>query len=315
MSNKISSKYYWQEREKLPRTSVLICTYNRGLLIDKTLFALIKLQSRKPDEIIIVNGGGENDCRQVLNQWKKVFTSLEIINTKNKNLASSRNIGLNKCHGDIILQTDDDARPFPDWIEKIVKLHLKYPNCGVIGGRVIDASKRTFLSKIADISTFPSYSTVRKVRSIPGVNSSYKKQVINNVGKYDETLFRGEDVDYNWRVKLIGWDILYHPELKVKHIHRPTWKSLLYQHFMYGRAYYLVRKKWPEMYSFYPPSISSVSTFLKLIASWTFVPFLDAISKAKMLNTHPNGFEILTILIINISNRIGITVEWWSNRK
>ena len=84
---------------------------------------------------------------------------------------------------------------------------------------------------------------------------------------------------------------------------------------MYGRAYYLVRKKWPEMYSFYPPSISSVSTFLKLIASWTFVPFLDAISKAKMLNTHPNGFEILTILIINISNRIGITVEWWSNRK
>ena len=35
-----------------------------------------------------------------------MFTPLKIINTKNKNLASSRNIGLKECHGDIIIQTD-----------------------------------------------------------------------------------------------------------------------------------------------------------------------------------------------------------------
>ncbi len=296
------------------KTTVFICTYNRGKLISGTLQSIINNQKKKPDEIIIVNGGGENDCREVLDEWKKVFTPLKIINTKNKNLASSRNIGLKNCHGDIIIQTDDDARPFPDWIEKIVKAHLKYPNCGAIGGRVIDATKRTFLSKIADVSTFPSYSTVKKVRSIPGVNSSYKKEVINIVGKYDETLFRGEDVDYNWRVKLIGWDILYHPEIKVKHIHRPTWKSLFYQHFMYGRAHYLVRKKWPDMYSHYPLRITSIATFSKLIASWTFIPLIDAITKSKKLRTKPNGFEILVIVIINISNRMGTTIEWWFNK-
>ena len=296
------------------KITVFICTYNRGELISGTLQSIINNQRRKPDEIIIVNGGGEKDCREVLDKWKKVFTPLKIINTKNKNLASSRNIGLKECHGDIILQTDDDARPFPDWIENMVKAHLKYPNCGVIGGRVIDASKRTFLSKIADISTFPSYSTVKRVRSVPGVNSSYKKEVMNIVGKYDEKLFRGEDVDYNWRVKLIGWDILYHPEIKVKHIHRPTWKGLFYQHFMYGRAHYLVRKKWPEMYSHYPLKITSVATLFKLIASWTLIPFLDAITKSKKLKTRPNGFEIIILVIINISNRMGTTIEWWFNK-
>ena len=293
------------------KTTVFICTYNRGKLINGTLRSIIKDQTKKPDEIVIVNGGGENDCRQVLNKWKKVFTSLEIINTKNKNLACSRNIGLKKCQGDIIIQTDDDARPFPDWIENIVNIHLKFPNCGVIGGRVIDASKRTFLSNIADVSTFPSYQVIKKVRSIPGVNSSYKKEVIDKVGKYDETLFRGEDVDYNWRAKLIGWDILYHPEIKVRHIHRPTWKSLFHQHFMYGRAHYLVRKKWPKMYSHYPLRITSIATFSKLFASWTLIPFLDAMTKAKKLNAQSNGFEILIIFIINIFNRVGTTVEWW----
>ena len=296
------------------KISVFICTYNRGKLISGTLKSIIINQTKKPDEIIIVNGGGENDCKEVLKNWKKVFTTLEIINTKNKNLSTSRNIGLKKCQGDIIIQTDDDARPFPDWIENIYKNHLEYPNCGVIGGRVIDASKRTFLSKIADISTFPSYSKIKKVRSIPGVNSSYKREVINEVGKYDETLFRGEDVDYNWRAKLIGWDILYHPDIKVKHIHRTTWKSLFYQHFMYGRAHYLVRRKWPEMYSHYPPRVTSLATLSKLIASWTLIPFLDAITKAKKLETEPNGFEILIISMINISNRIGTSFEWWFDK-
>ena len=42
--------------------------------------------------------------------------------------------------------------------------------------------------------------------------------------------------------------------------------------------------------------------------------FLDAITKAKKLNTQPNGFEILTMAIINYSNRIGTTIEWWFNK-
>ena len=44
------------------------------------------------------------------------------------------------------------------------------------------------------------------------------------------------------------------------------------------------------------------------------IPFLDAKNKAKRLNAHPNGFEILMMGIINISNRIGTTVEWCSNK-
>lgn len=293
------------------KTTVFICTYNRGNLINGTLDSVVNNQIKNPDEIVIVNGGGDNDCQEILEIWKENYTNIKIIRTKNKNLAASRNIGLPYCSGDLILQTDDDARPFPDWIKKIVRAHIKYPNCGVIGGRVIDTTKRTFLSKIADISTFPSYSKIKKVRSIPGVNSSYKREVINVVGKYDETLFRGEDVDYNWRAKLIGWDILYHPEIKVKHIHRPTWRGLFYQHFMYGRAHYLVRKKWLGMYSHYPLRITSIKTFFKSIASWTLIPFLDAIAKSKKLKTQPNGFEILIILIVNIFNRIGTTFEWW----
>jgi len=271
--------------------------------------SLIEKQSRLPDEIVIVNGGGENNCRKTIDYWKTKFKSITIINTKNKNLAVSRNIGLPYCNGDLILQTDDDARPLTDWIEKIINYHKKFPKAGVIGGEVIDENGLSFLSQVADASTFPIYQSVQSVRTVPGVNSSYKKEVIQEVGNYDESLFRGEDVDYNWRSKLKGWDILYVPAIKVRHIHRSNWKDLFKQHFMYGRAHYIVRTKWPEMYSHYPIKISSIKHLVKWMISWTWVPFYDAIQKAKRINHVLNGFEVLVLFLVNLSNRVGSAMQ------
>ena len=70
------------------KTTVFICTYNRGKLINGTLEALINNQTRNPNEIIVVNGGGENDCQKTLEKWQKEFPAINIIQTKNKNLAA-----------------------------------------------------------------------------------------------------------------------------------------------------------------------------------------------------------------------------------
>ena len=285
--------------------SVLICTYDRGNLINDTLDALINKQTREPDEIVVVNGGGTNNCQEILRKWNLRFPKLIVIETENLNLARSRNVGLQYCSGDLILQTDDDARPLSDWIEKIIFFHRKYPEYGVIGGAVFDKNIKTLLSLISDVITFPNYSNPREVRNVPGVNSSYKKRVIKEIGKYDETLFRGEDVDYNWRAIQKGWKVLFHPEVKVHHIHRSTWKGLFYQHYMYGRAHYLVRSKWENMYSPYPKKITSFYFLLKWAASWTWIPIFDAHRKAKKISMFPNGFDILIIFLINLTNRFG----------
>ena len=290
------------------KVSVLICTFNRGILIEKTLKSLIINQTNKPDEIIVVNGGGLRNCENILQIWSKKFTKLKIIRTNNINLATSRNIGLEHCNGDLILLTDDDARPYPDWIEKIKIYHLKYPDSGLIGGDVISEHNESFLSKIADATTFPRYKSIRNVRSIPGVNSSFKIEVIKMVGKYDISLTRGEDVDFNWRVLKAGWNITYVPNIKVKHFHRDSWFELYYQHYMYGRSYYLIRYKWKEMYSIYPHKINSFKKVVKYISSWTYTPMMDAYIKSKNLN-EMKLLVIIVIFLINLSNRVGIFAQ------
>lgn len=296
--------------------SVLICTWNRGNLINATLKSLIEDNSQKANEIVVVNGGGEKDCSPTLAYWEKRCDYLREIKTQNVNLANSRNVGLEAVKGDIILMTDDDARVFPDWIARMAKAHKEYPKAGVIGGEVVDASGESFLSHIADITTFPRYDELREVRHVPGVNCSFKREVIEEIGEQDLELFRGEDVDYTWKAKKAGWKVLYDPEIKVYHAHRPTWKGLFNQHHMYGRAYYRVRKKWPDMYCAYPRHLRTPKMWAKGLY-YLVSPWIHAWQKARKL---PRLEEQLTgyfiILSISYYTMYGTFLQWLiDNRK
>ncbi|WP_425421117.1 glycosyltransferase family 2 protein [Phaeodactylibacter xiamenensis] len=291
-------------------TSVLICTWNRGDLIHATLKSLIEDSIKKADEIVVVNGGGEKDCSPTLSYWKDRCDYLREVKTQNINLANSRNIGLKAVKGDLILMTDDDARVFPDWIEKMVKAHQGFPKAGVIGGEVVDASGESLLSHIADITTFPRYNKRTEVRHVPGVNCSFKREVIDAIGEQDLQLFRGEDVDYTWKAQRAGWKVLYDPDIKVYHAHRPTWKGLFHQHHMYGRAYYRVREKWKDMYCAYPRHLRTPRMWAKGLY-YLASPWLYAWQKAKKLpdlKERLSGYFIITA--ISYYTMYGTFLQW-----
>lgn len=267
------------------KLSVLICTYNRPDMLRSCLSSLTEHSETRPDQIIVVNGGDEMTDRLVENFREVHCTELVLVKTINRNLAASRNVGLPLCTGDIIAMTDDDAEVFPDWAGQMKRLHAEHPEAGAIGGPVIGANPKALISRLADRVTFSTYVGPRTVRTLPGVNVSYKREATERVGMQDETLFRGEDVDYNWRVQKLGYTIYYDPSVRVLHQHRPTLRAFLNQHYMYGRAYYLVRRKWPEMYCVYPHSLKSVKDFLKgvnFIAAIFYEPAIAALQMESM---------------------------------
>jgi len=281
--------------------SVLICTYNRPELLARCLTALLEGTVEKPDQVVVVNGGdGQSDYvlerkRQQAAQWG---IELCTIRTVNKNLAASRNVGLPHCTGDIIAMTDDDAEVFPDWVTQMKRLHVEHPEAGAVGGAVLGADSDSFLSRLSDCVTFMSYPAPRYVRTLPGVNVSYKRVVVERVGAQDETLFRGEDVDYNWRVKQLGYEIYYDPVIRVLHHHRPTLRGFLNQHYMYGRAYYLVRRKWREMYCVYPHSLSRPKDFLKAV-NFVAAAWYEPLQYALRMRRTPDKLLAYPILFAN----------------
>ncbi|MHB9034779.1 MAG: glycosyltransferase family 2 protein [Anaerolineae bacterium] len=290
--------------------SVLICTYNRPDMLAMALRALIEGTVEKPDQVVVVNGGDERSDRIVIAYQDQPGIRVELIKTINRNLAASRNVGLPHCDGDIVAMTDDDAEVFPDWVTQMKRIHAEHPEAGGVGGAVIGAhSANSLLSRIADVVTFASPPQPGYVRTIAGVNVSYKRAAVQQVGPQDETLFRGEDVDYNWRVKKLGYEIYYDPAIQVRHYHRPTFRQFVNQFYMYGRAYYLVRRKWPEMYCVYPHKITRFRDVLKLLyflLSTLFEPF--KISR-KMPGFYDRMISLPIIYTLHIAWKYGMLVQ------
>lgn len=268
-------------------------------MLERALEALVEHTIEKPDQIVVVNGGDECADKVVQQFVGRHSIDVCLVKTINKNLAASRNVGLPHCRGDIVAMTDDDAEVYPDWITQIKRIHAEHPEAGAIGGAIVGAaSGKSLISRLADIVTFPSPAEPIYVRTVPGVNVSYKREVLDGIGPQDETLFRGEDVDFNWRVKLLGSEVLYHPAIKVKHHHRPTLRQFLLQHYMYGRAYFLVRRKWPEMYCVYPHTFRSVKDYLKAI-HFLVATLYQPILFARKLPTWQDKVVAVPILIAN----------------
>jgi GT2 family glycosyltransferase len=245
------------------------------------LQSLVENTIEKPDQIVVINGGDERSDQVVHSFSKRPGIEIKLIKTINKNLAASRNVGLPHCTGDIIAMTDDDAEVFPDWVTQMKRSHQEHPEVGAVGGPVVGTNTDSLVGKIADLVTFPTWPVSCYVRTLPGVNISYKRKLVEQIGSQDEILFRGEDVDYNWRIKQLGYEIYFDPSVKVYHYHRPTLHKLLNQLYMYGRAYYLVRRKWPEMYCVYPHRFQSFRDFLKaanFVVAQFYQPFLTVIS-------------------------------------
>lgn len=292
--------------------SVLVCTYNHPEMLEMALDALINMTIEKPNQVVIVNGGDGRSDQLVQKYLDRRDVKVELVKTVNKNLANSRNLGLSHCTGDIVAMTDDDAEVFPDWITQMKKAHAEHPEAGGVGGAVLGAdSGNSLLSRIADVATFSSSLKPGYVRTIAGVNISYKKDALLAVGQQDETLFRGEDVDFNWRIKNLGYEIYYTPEIKVIHHHRPNFKQFIYQFYMYGRAYYLVRRKWPEMYCVYPHKIRQLKDVLKLI-NFVATIFYEPILVALRLSTWFDRIKAFPILLASqISWKSGLVYQSW----
>ena len=41
--------------------------------------SILKNQTQTPDEIVIVNGGGENNCAKTIDYWKTKYDSISLI--------------------------------------------------------------------------------------------------------------------------------------------------------------------------------------------------------------------------------------------
>ena len=207
--------------------AVIVCTRNRAKQLERMLESLRFLKTDRSWELIVVNSASTDTTDEVINQFAASFPRQVVhVVTEKPGLGLARNAGLRATSARIVLFTDDDCYPSPDWLDKTCLCFEEDGELGVVGGRILLHDPRDYPITIqlkAEAERFRARSLV-----IPGVlqgaNLSFRRDALDSVHGFDARLGSGtpfscEDIDVVARISAAGWAVAYDPRPTVSHHH------------------------------------------------------------------------------------------------
>ena len=214
---------------KEPQVSVIIPTVDRADALYNLLIQLQK-QSYSYYEIVVVEQSKEIDIRIL--SYVDSRSHIKLLHLTKRGLPNARNEGIKNSSGDIVLFIDDDEIPDKDLILYHVKQYEKEWVSGV-GGRVsggydsITKDERVGDFRELDGKVFRNFnsSIEKEVKHIAGGNMSFRRDIFNNIGFFDESYGGasiGEETDFCFRALRAKHRLVFEPRAYIEHLHLQT---------------------------------------------------------------------------------------------
>lgn len=222
--------------EKL--VSIVICTYNRGHFLKRTLHSLRNLNYTN-FEVVVVNGPSTDNTKKVLEDY---IGGIKVINNPQANLSISRNMGIAHSSGEIVAFIDDDAIPDKEWLNDIVSGYVD-EQVGGVGGYVYGPGNNHFQFEKGYVDFWGNSDSHyfggefnepkgMKYNMMLGTNCTFRKKVLLEVGGFDEYFdYFHDESDLCLRVVRAGYKIkniegaYIHHEYAKSHIRKDTYDS------------------------------------------------------------------------------------------
>ena len=214
--------------------SVVVCTYNRARSLRKTLASLVAQQvcGNVRWELLVVDNNSRDDTAEVVNEFAARPPWIQYCFEPKQGLSHARNHGISVARGDVILFTDDDVLPEPDWVQRIVD-GMAATGCDACGGFIAPIWECSPPSWLTD--RFHGFLAVRAGRNdtfaigpedeLPyGANMAFVRSVFERFGPFDVTrgrkgsvLASGEDGELFERIRSSGGRIMFFGDARVHH--------------------------------------------------------------------------------------------------
>lgn len=214
--------------------SIIVCTYNRAESLKDTLNALAALKSApgRSWEVLVVDNNSRDHTREVVETTQRDWPRLRYLFEPAQGLSHARNRGISESSGAVLLFTDDDVLPEPNWLEITLEGMEKYKAdaCGGYIAPIWETPPPPWLTE-----RFYGFLAVRTDRSDDypilsasqapfGANMTIKKSVFEQVGLFDTSrgrkgnvLASGEDGELFERILETGFKAVFLGRSRVHH--------------------------------------------------------------------------------------------------
>jgi GT2 family glycosyltransferase len=206
--------------------SIIIPAFNGASRIPNCLDALTQQIAGRDVEILVVDDGSTDDTAAVVGH----YPSVRLITQANAGPAAARNRGAAEARGTILLFTDDDCVPMPDWLDAML---APFKDPAVVGAKGIYRTRQKSLAaRFVQVEYEDKYLLMASAANIDFIDTysaAFLRDRFLEMTGYDTSfpVACAEDIELSYRMSARGWIMKFAPAAIVYHTHPDTFSRYL----------------------------------------------------------------------------------------
>lgn len=236
-----------------PFVSVLVPVRNEQRYIERCLESLAAQDyPRNRFEVLVIDGQSTDATKPLINRFAFESTmELRLLQNPQLRPAYALNIGLNEARGDVIVRVDGHAAVAPDFISSSVAA-LERTRADCVGG-VIASEGDSYVGRAIALAMSSRFGVGGASFRVGGEGQAdtvafgaYRREVFDRIGNFAEDIDKGEDDEFNYRLRDAGGTIMLVPAIHARYTVRGGIPGLWRQYAGYGRAKPEVLRRHPS---------------------------------------------------------------------
>lgn len=228
--------------------SIVIVSFNTRQILVNCLLSLKKLVNEIVFEVVVIDNASNDDSVDVV---KRDFPWVFLVqNSENLGFGRANNIAQKYIKGEYVLLLNSDTIVPKDTLKQSIEYLENHDDVGAMTCKIILPDKsldkdarRSFPSPWVSFSHFSGLDRVfpnspffakywygylnedevHEVDVLQGAFFLTRKNILDQVGWFDEDYFLdGEDIDLSWKIKKLGYKIVYYPKVHITHIKKAS---------------------------------------------------------------------------------------------
>lgn len=115
--------------------SVVVATRNRASSLARLLNGLTQQVGAPPFEVIVSDNGSRDHTARVVREAPQCLTR-QYVYVDRPGKSRALNAAIRLARGELVVFTDDDVLPQPDWLAHMHAASMEFTDCNIFGGRI-----------------------------------------------------------------------------------------------------------------------------------------------------------------------------------
>jgi len=239
------------------QVSIIIPCYNEQRTIKPLLDGLLGQSFPAENmEVVIADGGSNDGTQAAIAEWQAAHPELQVvlIEEHTHSIPAALNSAIKASRGEFIVRLDAHSKPQHEYVARSVAALKSGLGQNVGGVWDIQPGSENWIGRsIAAAAGHPigvgdaRYRFTDQAGSVDTVPfGAFRRDMIDRIGFYDETLLANEDYEFNARVRESGGKVWLDPQIRSAYFARSNLSALARQYWRYGYWKLQMLRRYPQ---------------------------------------------------------------------